>query len=199
MSNSIPSEALREQKTVIFNSSRMDVCMCRVAHRLARDFNETEAKDLAPDLNRHLRDIYTLLTRSKTLARDIQYRITLNNQRTSKALFVDSVDLAPVNRVCERFSRDIDGFWTTSDDPVHADLRRRLACVAIFLRSKLDATSSVPPQIARLFQGQQNYADLRNSGRKYIKISRRLGGIGSIFWLPLDIPASTYVNRSLVN
>jgi hypothetical protein len=171
-------------------------CLCGTARGLVKDYDEGRAQSLIPALNCHLRDLRTLLARSKSLTREVQYRITPNTQRTMKALYVDSVNLGPVDQVCERFTDDAEGFWRTapSDDVVHVELRRRLACVVIFLRSKLDAEVWVPPEVATVFQGQQqqqNFTDIRHSGRKYIKIARKLGGLGSLFWLPLEIPPST--------
>lgn len=169
----------------------MDMCVCNTVRQLAADYDEDRAKDVIPALNSHLRDLQVVLSRSKSLTRSLQYQITSNNKRTKKALLVDSIDLAPIDQVCETFREDIQGFWTSSEDSAHIELRRRLACVVIFLRSQLDPEASIPPQIARLFQKEQNYADLRHYGRKYIKISRKLGGLGAILWLPLNIPAST--------
>lgn len=169
----------------------METCVCSALRSLAANYDEGRAKGMIAALNCHLKELRALLAQSKSLTRDVPYRITLNNQRTMKALFISSLDLTPINRVYERFRDDIDGFWTHSDDAVHVELRRRLACVAILLRSKLDAEVLVPPGLARLLHGQSNYADLRNSGRKYIKIARKLGGLGSLLWLPLDIPPST--------
>lgn len=170
----------------------METCLCSSIHRLAETFNEDQAKDLIPALNSHLQDLVALLGQSRSLGRELQYRITPSNQRTNKVFSVESVDLTPVNQVCERFRGDVDGFWTASDDDaVHAELRRRLACVVVFLRSRLNAQASVPTPIAKLFIGQANYTNIRNSGRKYIQLARKLGGIGAIFWFPLNIPHST--------
>lgn len=169
----------------------MDTCLCSTIRRLAQDYDESRAKDVIPAVNCHLRDLHAILAQFKSLTRDVQYRITPNNQRTVKALSVGSVNLIPVDEVYERFKQDIEGFWTRSDNTAHVELRRRLACVVTFLRSKLGAEVLVPPHIALLFQGQQGYPDVRHSGRKYLKISRKLGGVGSILWLPLDIPPST--------
>ncbi|KAH8658310.1 hypothetical protein BX600DRAFT_439478 [Xylariales sp. PMI_506] len=167
-------------------------CLCSSVRRLAENYDEGQAKGLIPALNSHLGSVRTILAESKSLQQQIQYRITLHNQRTVKALSLEAVDTRSVDQVCRRFEEDIERFWTHSDDPVHTELRRRLSCVVIFLRSQLASEVLAPPQIACLFQGQPNYQDLRNAGRKYIKISRKLGGLGSIVWLPLDIPASTY-------
>ncbi|KAF6822655.1 LipA and NB-ARC domain-containing protein [Colletotrichum plurivorum] len=173
-------------------------CLCSSIRLLANaeTLDESRARDLIPALNGHLGDLRRLLGRSKSLFRDVQYHVAPRNQRTSKALSVDAVDLAPANRMCERFREDVDGFWAAPNDDGHGavnpELRRRLACVVIFLRSKLDAQVLAQPQIASLFSGSPNFADVRNSGRKYIQIARKLGGLGSILWLPLDIPPSTY-------
>ena len=169
----------------------MDQCLCHSICQLAKHHDESRAETISAALNSHLRDLRDIICRSKALKRDVQYRITPNNQRTVKALLVDSVDLAPADRVCARFEDDLDGFWTGAGHAVDVDLRRRLACVVTFLRSKLDPEASVPLQIARVFQGRQNYSDIRNSGRKYIKIARKLGGLGALLWLPVRIPPST--------
>ncbi|KAM0494976.1 hypothetical protein ACHAP8_008354 [Fusarium lateritium] len=170
----------------------METCLCSAIHTLAKEYDEAQAKELIPALNRHLKDVRHFLAQAKSLSRSVQYQITPRNQRTDKALFVESVDLTPVDQLCQRLDQDVDGFWAGSDDRVHLELRRRLACVVIFLRSKLDAQELASPQVAEVFPGLQNFADMRNSGRKYIQISQKLGGIGAIFWLPLNIPPSTY-------
>ncbi|CAJ0547343.1 Ff.00g040970.m01.CDS01 [Fusarium sp. VM40] len=170
----------------------MEACLCSAIHTLANEYDEVQARELIPALNRHLKDVRHFLAQSKSLSRDVPFQITPRNQRTDKALFVDSVDLTPVNQVSQRFANDVDGFWAGSDDRVHTELRRRLACVVIFLRSKLGTQALASPQVAGVFHGQQDPADMRNPGRKYIQISQKLGGIGAIFWLPLNIPPSTY-------
>ncbi|KZL67139.1 ABC multidrug transporter [Colletotrichum tofieldiae] len=167
-------------------------CVCTSIQLLAKQYDEGRARDLVPALNCHLEVLRRLLAQSKALSRDVQYRVTPRNQRTNKALSVDSVDPAPANQIYELFSENVDEFWASSDSRINTELRRRLACVVIFLRSKLDAQALVPPRIADMFRGQHNYADIRNSGSKYIQIARKLGGLGSILWLPLDIPPSTY-------
>lgn len=169
----------------------MEACLCSAIHTLANEYDEVQARELIPALNRHLKDVRHFLAQSKSLSRDVPFQITPRNQRTDKALFVDSVDLTPVNQVSQRFANDVDGFWAGSDDRVHTELRRRLACVVIFLRSKLGTQALASPQVAGVFHGQQDPADMRNPGRKYIQISQKLGGIGAIFWLPLNIPPST--------
>lgn len=177
--------------TIAAPAYTMDVCICHSIRRLTEVYDDSLANELLSALNSHLRDIRAILSRSKSLSRGIQYQITPSNQRTMKALCVNSIDLTLVNRIYDTFKADTEGFWSHSEDASHIELRRRLACVVIFLRSKLDADVLVPPQIAELFQVPQNYADLRNFGRKYIKIARKLGGLGALFWLPLDIPHST--------
>lgn len=171
----------------------MDTCLCDKVRRLTGNLEKDQARNFIPELNTHLKHLQAFLAQLKGLglARDIKYAITVSNQRTSKALSMDSIDLGPVDRVCDKFRDNINGFWESSDDTVQRELRRRIACVVIFLRSKLDASASVPRDVADSFQGPQNYGDLRHAGRKYLKIARRLGGIGSLFWLPVDIPHST--------
>ncbi|KAF5543480.1 mfs multidrug transporter [Fusarium mexicanum] len=170
----------------------MDSCICNTIHTLAKDYNEAQAKQLIPALNRHLEHLRQFLAQAGSLSRQVQYQITPRNQRAEKALFVDKVDLAPVDRVSARFENDVTGFWAGSDDRVHLEFRRRLACVVIFLRSKLGAQILAPPQVAEVFPKVPNVTDLRNPGRKYVQIAQRLGGVGAIFWLPLDVPTSTY-------
>lgn len=172
----------------------MNTCLCETVCRLASEFNQSQAKDLIPALNAHLRQLQGILAqlRGLGLARDVKYAVTVSNQRADKVLSVDSVDLRPVDRVCAKFRGDPDNFWTpTDDDCVHKELRRRIACVVIFLRSKLEPLATLPPTIANAFHGPQNYIELRHAGRKYLKIARKLGDIGSLFWLPHDIPQST--------
>lgn len=166
-------------------------CLCHSIRQLAKHHDESGAQGMASALNCHLRDLREVLCRSKPLARDVRYRIIPHNQRTVKALLVDSINATPVDAICAKFEQGPDAFWTVAGDDGYMDLRRRLACVVIFLRSKLDATASVPLQIAEVLQGHQNYADLRNSGRKYLKIARKLGGLGAILWLPVSVPPST--------
>lgn len=166
-------------------------CLCSAVHILAKHHDEARARDLIPALNRHLKDLRVLLTTSKSLHCGVQYQIRPRNERKNKALLVDSVNLAPVDQLWGVFREDVDRFWVGSTSSVHTQLRRRLACVVVFLRSMLEAQAAVPPHIAQLFPEPLNYADVRNAGRKYIKIARKVGGLGAICWLPLDIPHST--------
>ncbi|KAK6209140.1 hypothetical protein LQW54_006594 [Pestalotiopsis sp. IQ-011] len=173
----------------------MGTCICSSVHHLAESYDEDRARSLVSALNSHLKDLSDLLSQSRLLCREVQYRITPINQLTTKVLSVESVDRTPVDQVCERFREDSEGFWSESAvaDGVHSELRRRLACVVIFLRSKLNAQAAVPPQIANVFSGQPDNTNFRNFGRKYIHIARKLGSIGAIFWLPLSIGHSTSV------
>ena len=166
-------------------------CLCSAVHLLTKNYDDEQAQDLIPTLNRHLKDIHLLLTTSKSLYRGVQYQITPKNERRNKVLTIDSVDHSSVNQVWDTFKENVDRFWVGSINSAHIELRRRLGCVVVFLRSILDAQASVPPHIAQLFPEPLNYAEVRNAGRKYIKIARKLGGIGAICWLPLDIPHST--------
>lgn len=166
-------------------------CLCSSIQLLANQYDEGRARDLIPALNDHLEDLRRLLAQSKSLSRDVKYQVTPRNQRTNKAIFVDSIDIGITNEIYEQFKENVEGFWAVSENRINTELRRRLACVVIFLRSKLDAQVLVPPQIAHIFHKNQNFVEVRNSGRKYIQIARKLGGLGSILWLPLDIPPST--------
>lgn len=173
-------------------------CICSKLRQLVRDDDDSPANakslaaTLAPELNAFLGDLRTLLSRSKSLSRHVDYQIIPCNQRTMKALVVESVNLAPVDTMCTRFRDDAASFWSISGeksgekDGVHSGLHRRLLCTVVFLRSKLNVldSASIPPQ--------KNCTELRNAGRKYIKIARKLGSLGALFWLPLDIPHSTY-------
>ncbi|KAJ0312238.1 hypothetical protein COL516b_001312 [Colletotrichum fioriniae] len=101
------------------------ICLCSSIRLLSKQYDEDRARELIPALNSHLEDVRRLLAKSKALSRDVQYQITPRNQRTNKALSVDSIDLAPVKQIYEVFSENVDGFWVASDDRVNADLRRR--------------------------------------------------------------------------
>ena len=168
----------------------MTACLCSEVCQLAKQYDETRVQELIPALDHHLRDLRSILSQVQYATRDIQYRITPINQRAVKVLSVESVDPTVITGVFERFKEDVAGFWAASSGII-ADLRRRLSCVVIFLMSRLDTEVATPPMVAALFQEHQNYQELRHAGRKYIKISRRLGGLGSLLWLPYDVPHST--------
>lgn len=170
----------------------MTACLCTTVHDLARRPDETRARELAADLDAHFRDLRVVLAQSKALAREIHFRVTPINERTNKAFFVNELDLKPIDAVHERFEEDVEGFWTTEDaDTSLHDLRRRIACVVVFLRSTVDPQAAIPPHIVNVFKAQSNYSELRHAGRKYIKIARKLGFLGSMLSLPLSIPHST--------
>lgn len=171
----------------------MNACLCTVVHQLAESFDEAQAKAIWPALNQHLRDVRAVLAQSRYLAQEAHYAVTPNNARTAKVLAVESIDLAPIARLRDRLAQDPNAFWgeASADDAVHNALQRRLACVVLFLRSRIDAEAPVPPRIKALFPGQQNYLELRTCGRKYLKMSRRLSQLGSVLWLPLEVPHST--------
>lgn len=174
----------------------MQECVCTTVERLSNDFDENRTVEFVSALNKHLEQLRALLAQSKSLSRDVQYQIIPNNLRISKVVSIQSIDFSPINRVYEKFTGDPDSFWEHSEDSAHVELRRRLICVILFLRSKLESDAAVPPRVARLLQGQNSYTELKNAGRKYIKIGRKLGTIGCLFWLPLDIPPSTSVYKA---
>ncbi|KAF4435267.1 ABC multidrug transporter [Fusarium acutatum] len=138
----------------------MNGCLCNTIHTLAKDYDEVRAKELIPALNHHLEDLRQLLAKAKSLTGEVHYQITPRNKQTDKALFVDKIDLTPVDWVFSKFDDDVTGFWAGSDDRVDLELRRRLACVVIFLRSKLDAQILVLPQVAEVFPRVQNLTDM---------------------------------------
>lgn len=166
-------------------------CLCSTIHQLAHGFDIQKADILVSDLNKHLAEIRSILTKSKTLSRDVRYQVTLNNQRTMKILSIQALKTTAVDELYDSFKDDIDGFWNTSmNDPNHVDLRRRLACVIVFLRSQLNTKDLIPPSIASLVQSSK-LSELRYAGKKYLKMARKLGDVGSVLWLPLEAPPST--------
>jgi len=171
----------------------MAVCLCSTIHTLARHPNEGRALELAATLDAHLSDIRTLLAQSKRLSRKIQYRVTPSSDRTSKALSLNNSTVKPAEALGECLQGDIESFWETGGQiEMVQGFQRRVACAVIFLKSTLEQEASIPPHISNLLKGQHRYTELRNAGRKYIKIARKLGSLGSILWLPLSIPYSTY-------
>lgn len=176
----------------------MATCLCATIHQLAQQPDEIRARELTIDLNAHLRDLCIVLAQSKALARSVQYKVTPVNERINKALSVRKLDLKHVQSIQERFADDVAGFWGSQDTGVTLrDLRRRITCVVVFLRSTVDPQQPVPARIVTLFNGKWNYEEVRHAGRKYLKIARKLGGLGAILELPLSIPHSTKVARIL--
>lgn len=168
----------------------MATCLCGVVNQLASDFNEDEAQCLASDLNKHLGAIHTILKKSKALSHNVRYQVVPTDQRTAKILSIQHLDTTGVRQICDRLDDEPNEFWVPSDNSTHAKLHRRLACVVIYLRSSMKSLELVPPRISSLVQGMK-VSELRYAGRKYLKIARKVGRIGSILWLPLDVPAST--------
>ncbi|KAJ3545931.1 hypothetical protein NM208_g2263 [Fusarium decemcellulare] len=166
------------------------MCLCGTIRQLEADFDPDKATELASELNKHLAAIRSILAKSKSLSREVRYQVIPNNQRTMKISSLKSVDIEGTNAIYDRFKDDANGFWNF-DNNGYRELRRRLACVVVYLRSKLDAQSWVPPNLSSIVQGQKP-SELRYAGNKYIKMARKLGGVGSILWLPLDVPSSTY-------
>lgn len=168
------------------------MCLCSTIRELAKGQDAGEVLDLAIDLKKHLADVRSVLAKSKSLTRDVRYSVVPNNQRTMKILNVQSIDYTTANQIYQHLHHDVSGLWEASTLEVHAELRRRMACIIIFLRSRLDTNGWVTADISDVVQGQK-LSELRYAGRKYIKIARRLGGIGAVLWLPLEVPSSTYV------
>ncbi|KAH6689807.1 hypothetical protein F5X68DRAFT_204288 [Plectosphaerella plurivora] len=174
------------------------MCLCDTVAQLARSFDPDVAAALSSDLSRHLSAIRSVLARSKPLSRDVGYQVVPNNQRTAKVLAARPSDPKALARLAFRCRDGAAAFWTASspdgfDAVVPSELRRRVACVVVDLRSNLglDAQDWVPPGLADLYRGLKA-SELRYAGKKYIKMARKLGGVGSILWLPLDVPSSTY-------
>ena len=165
-------------------------CLCRTLCDMSEDFDETKATRLAADLNGHLETIRKLLAKSKSLTRDVHWQLIPSNQRTRKILSVRNIDQSRLDRIYRTFNANINAFWQPSTDFPHVEIRRRIACVIIFLRSELDREAWISPDIALVIQ-KFKVSELRFAGKKYVKIARKLGGVGSLFWLPLDVPSST--------
>ncbi|KAI1056659.1 hypothetical protein LB507_001489 [Fusarium sp. FIESC RH6] len=145
----------------------------------------------ASSLNKHLEAIRAILGRNKALAKEVRYQIIPSNQRTAKILSLHSITFTKISALYTRFENDTKGFWTAEGDGLLQELRRRIACVTIFLRSKINDDAWIADDVADVVKGR-TLSELRYAGSKYIKIARRLGGVGSVLWLPLEVPASTY-------
>ena len=144
----------------------------------------------ASSLNKHLEAIRAILGRNKALAKEVRYQIIPSNQRTAKILSLQSITFTKITALHQRFRDDTRGFWTSESDGLIQELRRRIACVTIFLRSKINDDAWIADDVADVVKGR-TLSELRYAGSKYIKIARRLGGVGSVLWLPLEVPAST--------
>ena len=177
-------------------------CLCASIRDLSQNPDEARTIDLAQDLNDHLRDLQKVLAYSKEASREIDFKITPNNGRVKKTFSFDAPDLETLEQICSKVSRDPTWFWDRDRDntdeavgecSVHVALQRRLACIVVFLRSLVDAQAPIPSYIEGLFQSKCKYrsTDIRNAGRKYINISKKLGDLGSIFWLPTSVPYTT--------
>ncbi|KAF4470244.1 hypothetical protein FALBO_2853 [Fusarium albosuccineum] len=149
------------------------MCLCGTIRQLEADFDPDKATELASELNKHLAAIRSILAKSKSLSREVRYQVIPNNQRTMKISSLKSVDIEGTNSIYDRFKDDANGFWNF-DNNGYRELRRRLACVVVYLRSKLDAQSWVPPNLSSIVQGQKP-SELRYAGNKYIKMARKLG------------------------
>jgi hypothetical protein len=144
----------------------------------------------ASSLNKHLEAIRAILGRNKALAKEVRYQIIPSNQRTAKILSLQSITFTKISILYQRFKGDTKAFWTAEGDGLLQELRRRIACVTIFLRSKINDDAWIAEDVAGVVKGR-TLSELRYAGSKYIKIARRLGGVGSVLWLPLEVPAST--------
>ncbi|KAM0345664.1 hypothetical protein ACHAPU_006318 [Fusarium lateritium] len=166
-------------------------CSCTGINQLIDNFDPNKSADLASRLNKHLEALRTILVRNKSLSKEVRYQIIPSNQRTAKILSLQPLGYGKVRQLHDSFADDTKSFWTTPGDVFHQELRRRIACMTIFLRSKLDDKLWMSQDVANIIQGR-TLSELRYAGSKYIKIARRLGGVGSILWLPTAVPASTY-------
>ncbi|RGP79429.1 hypothetical protein FLONG3_2484 [Fusarium longipes] len=166
-------------------------CLCKHVDQLIDNFDPSSAARLASSLNKHLEAIRSILARNKSLSKEVRYQIIPSNQRTAKILSLHSVTFERVAKLHETLRDDTKAFWTCNGNSLLQELRRRIACVTIFLRSKINDDAWIAEDVAGVVKGR-TLSELRYAGSKYIKIARRLGGVGAILWLPLEIPASTY-------
>jgi hypothetical protein len=165
-------------------------CLCSTINQLIDNFDPNQSATLGTSLNKHLEAIRSVLARNKVLSKEVRYQIIPSNQRTAKILSLQVHDFGRVRKLHDAFRDDTRSFWTVPGDALHQELRRRIACVTIFLRSKLDDNAWMSQDVSKVIQAR-TLSELRYAGNKYIKIARRLGGIGSILWLPTEVPAST--------
>lgn len=165
-------------------------CLCSAIRDLTDDYDQARATSLASELNLHLGAIRRLLAKFKPLSRDIGYQVVPNNPRTSKIFAIQSVDHETPAQICRVYGEDLQSFFTADGGLAYQEVRRRLACIVIYLRSTQSTEGWVSADIADLVKGQK-LQELRYAGRKYIKMGRRLGGVGSMLWLPTHVPSST--------
>ncbi|KAL1844675.1 hypothetical protein VTK73DRAFT_2047 [Phialemonium thermophilum] len=168
------------------------MCLCKQIKALASAFDELEAERLVAALNSHLQAIRDFCTKSKSLANGLRYEIGDKQQLSSKISTRTSLDTTRQERILRAFQAKPSQFWQpVDDDATHMELGRRLACVLVYLRYRLFNEVHVPSAISLFAPGAKS-TDLRYAGKKFIGISRQLGGIGSLLSFPLDIPSSTY-------
>ncbi|OAA65305.1 Cation/H+ exchanger [Niveomyces insectorum RCEF 264] len=183
------------------------MCLCSTVAELALAFDNNRALGLADELHRHLAAVRSILAKCRPLGRQIGFQVVPGGSQ-SRALKIRSARATKaqtMDGICRRFVGDPASFWlcddenaATEDKALVTELRHRLACVVVNLRSELTARSSdadtegwIPPDLAAVVRGR-NVSELRYAGKKYIKMARKLGSAGSLVWLPLDVPSSTY-------
>ncbi|UZP41724.1 hypothetical protein NXS19_009540 [Fusarium pseudograminearum] len=143
-------------------------CFCKHLDQLIDNFDPSSTARLASSLNKHLEAIRSILAKNKSLSKEFGTR-----------------------KLHDTLQNDTKAFWASNDDSSLQELRRRVACMTIFLRSKINDDAWIAEDVAAVAKGR-TLSELRYAGSKYIKIARKLGGVGSILWLPLEVPASTY-------
>ncbi|KAG8669371.1 hypothetical protein FPOAC1_008765 [Fusarium poae] len=166
-------------------------CFCKHLDQLIDNFDPSSTARFASNLNKHLEAIRSILAKNKSLSKEVRYQVIPSNQRTAKILSLQSITFDRVRKLHDTLQSDTKAFWTSKDDSLLQELRRRVACVTIFLRSKVNDDAWIANDVAAVVKGR-TLSELRYAGNKYIKIARKLGGVGSILWLPLEVPASTY-------
>lgn len=166
-------------------------CFCKHLDQLIDNFDPSSTARLASSLNKHLEAIRSILAKNKSLSKEVRYQVIPSNQRTAKILSLQSITFDRVRKLHDTLQNDTKAFWASNDDSSLQELRRRVACMTIFLRSKINDDAWIAEDVAAVAKGR-TLSELRYAGSKYIKIARKLGGVGSILWLPLEVPASTY-------
>ncbi|KAL8296021.1 hypothetical protein RB600_001487 [Gaeumannomyces tritici] len=135
--------------------------------------------------------ISSLLSNSKSLARLVHYKVTPKAKRTAKLLSVETLDTTAQQQIFARFQDNPEAFWEPPTCGLHAQLGRRVAHIAMYLRSRLHP-DHLPSSTIAVFVPDPSATKHRYVGKRYVEIARRLGGMGAVFCLPLDIPDSTY-------